>query len=134
MNWLLCLVYLAASAFLGVGVASSATCGVGLVAGTDTWCSGLIWLFGAAIAVPVAVVVGFPSYYLFKRFGFTEAWHYAFAGLACSLPLWWALAAPFSSVRWQQSGLFDSLNYIGSGVCAALIFWLLQRHGRSHAV
>ena len=30
---------------------------------------------------------------------------------------------PFASVRWAQSGLYDSLNYLGSGLAGGLAYW-----------
>src|SRR5262245_36552400 len=52
------------SSVLGVVVATSFTCGVGLIEGTSTWCgSGLFWLVGWPFAVSAALVIGVPAYF-----------------------------------------------------------------------
>ena len=79
------------------------------------------------MAVVVAVIAGPVLHFTFWRLRFQSVWHYAIAGVLASLPLWFALAQPFESARWQQSGLYDTLNYVGSGLLAALCYWLLTR-------
>ena len=46
-----------------------------------------------------------------------------------AVPFWYSLAQPFESARWVQSGFFDSINYLGSGVLAGLAFWWLAIRG-----
>ncbi|MET3918553.1 hypothetical protein ABID97_005384 [Variovorax sp. OAS795] len=60
-----------------------------------------------------------------KRWNLKRWWQFALGGLLLAVPFWNELAVPFDSVRWAQSGLFDSLNYLGSGAVGGLVFWLL---------
>lgn len=49
-------------------------------------------------------------------------WQFAAPRLLVALPLWFDLAEPFSSARWQSSGLYESLNCLGSRVAAGLAY------------
>lgn len=126
---------LGVAAIIGVAMATLATCGVGLVRGTGAWCAlPLVWLFGFPLAVVVALLFGLPLALLFWKLRLTRWWQFGMTGFVCALPFWIALAAPFTSVRWAQSGLYDSLNYLGSGLAAGLAYWWLcrktgSRHG-----
>jgi hypothetical protein len=121
---------LCVAAVLGVLAATTLTCVVGLSAGTDTWCGALIPFVGAPIAIVCAVVVGFPAHLLFRKFGLSSWWHYVSGGVLIAVPVWYQLATPFSSPRWEHAGVFDSLNYLGSGLFAGLAFYLLLRWQR----
>jgi hypothetical protein len=115
---------LGAAALIGVTGATSVTCGVGLFHGTGTWCAlPLIWFIGFPFAIIVAIIFGLPVAFLFWKFRLTHWWQFGMAGLICALPMWRELAEPFTSVRWQQSGLYDSLNYLGSGLGGGLAYW-----------
>lgn len=123
---LLCL-----AAVLGVVTATTSTCGIGLVAGTTTWCwlPGL-WLFAFPIAIAFALVLGFPMALLFRRLGLAHWWQFAIGGTSIAIPFWLEAALPFASARWEQSGFYDSLNYLGSGVFSGLWFWWLYQRPR----
>ena len=120
------------AAFLGVAGATSTSCAIGLAQGTNTWC-GLHWFWpvGTILAAPVAVFVGIPAYVVMRKLGFVRWWHFVLAGTFLAVPFWAGLAQPFSSVRWQQSGFFDTINYLGSGALGALAFWWLLRRSES---
>ena len=123
---LLCL-----AAVIGVAIATAGTCGVGLLTGTSTWCGlPLYWLFGFPPAIAFAVALGFPAYLVFRRLGLRSWWQFTLGGLLSAVPFWYSLAQPFESARWVQSGLFDSLNYLGSGALAGLVFWWLAVRGQ----
>ena len=121
------------AAILGVVTATSSTCGVGLASGTDTWC-GLqwVWLVGFPTAIAFALVVGFPAALLYRKLGLTRWWQFLAGGALIATPYWFAMAEPFTSVRWQQSGFFDSLNYLGSGALAGIWFWWLSHRAPSN--
>lgn len=119
------------AAVIGVTVATSATCGVGLAHGTGTWCAlPLSWLIGFPFAIIAALVFGLPVAFLFWKLRLTRCWQFGTAGLMCAIPFWMELAAPFTSVRWVQSGFYDSLNYLGSGLAGGVAcWWICQRAG-----
>jgi len=82
-------------------------------------------------AVPIAILIGAPAYFLLRTLGWVRWWHFTFAGTIMAVPFWIGLAEPFESIRWQQSALFDSINYLGSGALGALAFWCLLRGSKS---
>jgi hypothetical protein len=120
------------AAFLGVAGATSSSCVIGLTQGTSTWC-GLHWAWsiGTLFAVPIAIFIGMPAYFVLRRLGFLRWWHFLLAGTLLAAPFWVGLAQPFNSIRWQQSGFFDTINYLGSGALGALAFWWLLRRRES---
>jgi hypothetical protein len=122
---------LAAAAIMGVMAATFFTCGVGLVNGTATWCAlPLAWLVGFPFAILAAIVFGVPLTFIFWKLGLQRWWQFALTGVVAALPLWYDLAAPFHSPRWQSSGVYDSLNYLGSGFGAGLAYWWIgQKFG-----
>lgn len=115
---------LAVAAIIGVATATVTTCGVGLVQGTGTWC-GLhwTWLIGFPLAVIAAIIFGLPLEFLFRKWRITRWWQYGLTGFICAIPVWIQLAQPFTSFRWKHPGLYDSLNYLGSGVASGLAYW-----------
>jgi hypothetical protein len=128
---------LALAALLGVVGATGSACVIGLFTGTGTWCGfPLEWPLGAVVAIPVAVVVGLPVDWLFRRLHLRRWWQFLLIGLLSAIPVWYVLADPFASVRWLQSGGFDSLNYLGTGAVAGLAYWWLRVHraARSNGV
>ena len=126
---LLCLASVA-----GILGASSATCGVGLIQGTSTWCGvHLMLLFGAPIAIAVALILGYPAYALFRRWNLRHWWMFALGGLVLAIPIWYALVSPIGGARWEAAGFYDSVNYLGTGLFAGLAFWWLTK-GKSHAL
>ena len=123
---------LALAAVLGVVGGTSSACVIGVTQGTSTWCGfPLVWPIGAMLAIPVAILFGVPAELLFRRVGLLRWWQFVIGGVVLSLPLWYTLAQPFESPRWQASGFFDTLNYIGSGALGGLSYWLLRL--RCHA-
>jgi hypothetical protein len=121
-------VTMAAASAIGTMLATSVTCGIGLGFGTDTWCGvGYFWLVGIPIAISVGVVFGLPIDLALSRLGLRAWWQYALCGLIIASPVWYSFAQPFSSARWEQSGAFDTLNYLGSGVFGAVAYWALCR-------
>ncbi len=117
---------LAVCAAAGAMSATTFTCAVGLANGTDTWCGvGYFWLAAIPLAIVIAWVAGAELLWPFTRLKLNAWWHYALAGGIAALPVWGLLAQPFTSVRWQQSGFYDSLNYLGTGVASAVLFWFL---------
>jgi hypothetical protein len=119
---------LSLAAVIGVTIATAGTCGVGLTVGTNTWCGlPLYWIVGFPPAIATSVVLGLPAYFIFKRYRIHSALVFALGGLLFAVPLWYFFAQPFDSPRWQQSGLFDSLNYLGSGFLGGFAFWLCVR-------
>jgi len=115
------------AAVIGVTGATSVTCAVGLAHGTGTWCGlPLAWFIGFPIAIIVALVFGLPLAFLFWKFQVRRWWQFGITGFICALPVWNDLAQPFASVRWSQSGLYDSLNYLGSGLAGGLAYWWLR--------
>jgi hypothetical protein len=112
------------AAIIGVAVATSTTCGVGLTHGTGTWCAlPLVWFIGFPLAVMAALIFGLPLAFLFWKLRLTHWWQFGITGFICAIPLWIELAEPFTSVRWARSGLYDSLNYLGSGLAGGLAYW-----------
>lgn len=112
------------AAVIGVAIATFTTCGVGLAHGTGTWCAlPLVWFIGFPLAVIAAVVFGLPLAFLFWKLRLTRWWQFGITGFICAIPVWIELAEPFTSVRWVQSGLYDSLNYLGSGLAGGLAYW-----------
>jgi hypothetical protein len=112
------------AAVLGVSISTAGTCVVGLFAGTGTWCAlPLYWIFGFPPAIAVSIIFGFPTLLAFRRFQLKKWWHFVAGGALFSSPIWWALAQPFDSPRWLENGLFDSLNFIGSGALGGFAFW-----------
>ena len=119
---------LALAALIGIVAATSVTCGVGLIQGTSTWCGyHLMLFFGAPIAIPVALVLGFPAYLLFRRKGLRSWWTFALGGLVLAIPVWYLLVSPIGDARWLAAGGYDSANYLGTGLFAGLAFWWLVR-------
>ena len=115
---------LGVAAVIGVVVATSTTCGVGLAHGTGTWCAlPLVWFFGFPLAIIAALIFGLPLALLFWKLRLTRWWQFGITGFLCAIPAWMELAEPFASVRWAQSGLYDSLNYLGSGLAGGLAYW-----------
>jgi hypothetical protein len=116
------------AAILGVVVATSSSCVVGLGTGTGTWC-GLpwFWLVGFPVALVSTLLLGVPTAFIFRKFHFERWWQFIIGGAAVAVPFWYQLAQPFGSARWQQSGFFDTLNYLGSGAFGGLFFWWLLR-------
>jgi hypothetical protein len=115
---------LGVAAIIGVALATSTTCGVGLAHGTETWCAlPLVWFIGFPLAVIAALIFGLPLAVLFWKLRLTHWWQFGIAGFICAIPLWIELAEPFTSIRWAESGLYDSLNYLGSGLAGGLAYW-----------
>lgn len=117
----------ALASILGVTAAAMSSCGIGLALGTGTWCSPAIWFIGSFFAMAAALIGGLPMWFLFRRLGLERHWQYVLGGMLCALPLWYALAQPFDSARWQHAGGLDSLNYLGSGAFGGFFFWLLSK-------
>jgi len=114
------------AAIIGVALATSTTCGVGLFNGTSNWCAlPLVWFVGFPIALMVALILGVPFAIIFAKLGFRQWWQFLIAAILVSVPVWYELAQPFESVRWHQSGFYDSLNYLGSGAFAGLAYWAI---------
>ena len=112
------------AAVIGVTVATFTTCGVGLAHGTGIWCAlPLVWFIGFPLAVITALIFGLPLAFVFWKLRLTRWWQFGISGFICAIPLWIKLAEPFTSVRWAQSGLYDSLNYHGSGLAGGLAYW-----------
>ena len=128
---LLCL-----AACAGVTIVTAGTCGVGLLTGTGTWCGlPLYWVFGFPPAIVFAVVLGVPAHFIFQRLRLRAWWLFGLVGFLFALPVWYSLAQPFTSSRWIQSGFFDSLNYLSSGVVAGLTYWWLAiKRNRQNAL
>ena len=117
---------LCVAAIIGVAFSTSTTCGIGLFNGTSNWCAiPLVWFVGFPIALVVALIFGIPFAMIFARLGFSKWWQYLIAATLVSVPVWYELAQPFESVRWYQSGFYDSLNYLGSGAFAGLAYWVI---------
>jgi len=115
------------AAVIGVTGATSVTCAVGLFHGTGTWCGlPLAWLIGFPIAIIAALVLGLPLAFVFWKLGLRRWWQFGMTGFICAIPAWFELAQPFESVRWMQSGLYDSLNYLGSGLAGGLAYWWIR--------
>src|SRR4051812_13432096 len=118
------ILFLAIAAIIGVIAATTTTCLIGLLTGTSTWCGFIyVWPIGIVLAVPIAIILSYPIHLIFKKLNFQKWWQFAIGGLILALPIWAILAQPFTSARWQSSGFFDSLNYLGSGIAAGLIYW-----------
>lgn len=112
------------AAVIGVAIATFTTCGVGLACGTGAWCAlPLVWFIGFPLAVIAALVFGLPLALLFWKLRLARWWQFGITGFICAIPVWIELAEPFTSVRWMQSGLYDSLNYLGSGLAGGLAYW-----------
>lgn len=125
-NIAITIICLTLSAAIGTMAATSFTCGVGLLRGTETWCGlGYIWIVAIPIAVAVALVLGTPLCLIFYWLRLKAWWQYTVAGVLVATPVWASLAQPFASARWQQSGFYDTLNYLGSGALSALAFHFL---------
>jgi hypothetical protein len=117
------------AAVIGVVGATSLTCTVGLISGTNTWCGFIFaWPVGLFFAVPLALVLGLPADWLFRRFSIRQWWPFVLLGVLASVPVWYSLAEPFDSARWRSSGLFDSLNYLGCGAIAGFAYWWFRVH------
>jgi hypothetical protein len=120
---------IAIAATFGVMSATSLACGVGLLNGTNTWCGvGYIWIVAIPLAIAFSFIIGLPLHFIFSRFRLRAWWQFGVAGALAAMPIWLDLAKPYASVRWQQSGLYDTIDYIGTGVLAALTYWLLTKH------
>lgn len=116
------------AAVIGMVIATFTTCGVGLVHLTGSWCAlPLVWFVGFPIAVLAALIFGLPLAFLFWKLRLTRYWQFGITGLICAIPVWIDLAEPFTSVRWAQSGLYDSLNYLGSGLASGLAYWWISQ-------
>lgn len=113
------------ASILGVVSATSLTCGVGLFSGTNTWCEGLplFWIVGFPAAILSALILGFPAVIVFRKLRLTQWWQFVIVATLAAVPLWFGLAQPLDSPRWQHAGFFDSLNYLGSGGFAGLFYW-----------
>ena len=123
------IICLAISGAAGTMAATTITCGVGRLNGTDTWCGvGFIWIVAIPVSVLVALLLGGPLAMAFNRLKIEAWWQYGLAGFAASLPVWAALSQPFESARWQSDGPYDTLNYVGSGVLSAMAYWFLAKH------
>jgi hypothetical protein len=79
----------------------------------------------------MTLVIGVPAYFLFRWLGIRHWFWFALGGLLIAVPFWSLLAEPFHSARWHQAGLFDSLNYLGSGLLAGLFLWFVAVRRRS---
>ncbi len=87
-----------------------------------------MWIVAIPVSILVALILGGPLAIAFRWLKFNAWWQYALGGLAASLPAWVALSQPFESARWQSVGLYDTLNYVGSGVLSAIAYWFLSQH------
>ena len=121
------------AAILGVVTATGSACGIGLASGTDTWCwLGWVWLIAFPTAIAFALFIGLAAALLYRKLGLTHWWQFLIGGTLIAIPYWLAMAEPFASVRWEQSGFFDSLNYLGSGALGGIWFWWLSRRAPSN--
>lgn len=112
------------AAVISVVIATSTTCGVGLANGKGIWCAlPLVWFIGFPLAIIAALIFGLPLAFLFWELRLTRWWQFGITGFLCAIPPWIEHAQPFTSVRWAQSGLYDSLNYLGSGLASGLAYW-----------
>ena len=119
---------LGVAAVIGVTIATFTTCGVGLAHGTGTWCAlPLVWFIGFPLAITNALIFGLPLAFLFCKLRLTRWWQFAVTGFICATPVWIELAEPFTSVRWAQFGLYDSLNCLGSGLAGGLAYWWISQ-------
>lgn len=122
---------LAFAAVIGVILATSSACVIGLTQGTSTMCGfQLIWPIGMILAIPVAVVFGLPADFIYGRLGLRRWWQYLIGGVLFSLPIWFVMAVSTGLPRWQANGFFvaflDAINLIGVGVIASLVYWWLK--------
>ena len=116
------------ASIMGVVGATTSACVIGLAIGTSTWCGvHLAWPVGFVLAIPCAVLFGFPAQFIYRKLGLTRWWQFVIGGVVIAIPIWESFAQPFSSARWLQSGFFDSLIFLGSGAFAAIVFWFLDR-------
>jgi hypothetical protein len=115
------------AAIFGVMSGTGTACAIGISAGTFTYCGfSLIWPVGFIIAVPFALVIGLPSDWLFRRYGWRRWWQFALAGVVIALPVWHQLTDSFNSLAWRDNGLFGTINLLGSGLAGGLIYWWLR--------
>ena len=92
-----------------------------------------MWIVGAIVAIPHAVVFGLPAFVAFRKYGLGRWWHYAIGGVLIAVPCWVLIAQPFDSARWRYAGGYDSVNILGTGLVAAILFWAMERK-RSNAL
>jgi hypothetical protein len=89
-------------------------------------------MVGWPLAIASAILFGAPAYAVFRWLGLAEWWQFALGGFIFATPIWYSFAEPFDSPRWQSAGFYDSLNYLGSGLVAGLLFWWFQRRSPSN--
>ena len=119
---------LVSAAVIGVTGATCSTCGIGLLNGTKIWCAlPIYWLFGFPVAIATAIIFGLPLTLIFFKLRLVRWWQFGMAGFICAIPFWIELSQPFSLVRWVESDLYYSLNYLGSGFIGGLSYWWASR-------
>ena len=119
---------LVSAAVIGVTAATCSTCGVGLVNGTKIWCaSPIFWFSGFPVAIGTAIIFGLPLTLIFWKLRLARWWQFGMAGFVCAIPFWIELSKPLTSASWMESGLYDSLNYLGSGFLGGLSYWWMSR-------
>ena len=116
------------AAVIGVTAATCSTCGVGLVNGTKIWCAlPIFWFFGFPVAIVMAFIFGLPVLLIFRKLRLGSWWQFGMAGFVSAIPFWIELSKPLTSVHWMESGLYNSLNYLGSGFLGGLSYWWMSR-------
>ncbi len=99
-----------------------------------------LWAFGlaAAIAYPIALVVGVPAYIFYRKMGWTGLFHYIIGGLFLSIfPIAILVVLPrvvdvrkVSELQIYNANIAQSVVIIVATLSTIVSFWLIARPDR----
>ncbi len=122
---------LVAAAILGVAIGTTASCGVGLIYGSDAWCYfSWVWSSGFPLAVAAAFIYGIPLVLICRLLGLRRWWQFGLGALLIAFPVAYFLAHPLRAISAKGGWNHDVMAYLGCALLAGLIYgWMAEKLG-----
>jgi hypothetical protein len=81
-------------------------------------------LIASIIGWAIAVVIGWPLFLIFERFGFRSLWQHAIGGALCALPFWLLWSYSLDSGTWLAHKYVNTFYIFSVGISSAIAFWI----------